>query len=166
MIIRTPLFWISFRIRWLPSPTKSATKYRTRYMRAGCAADLYTGIAGILLDKFFASISLSSIACQRSSHLLLASFLYPSSCFFFSIHIRMHGSLAWQASAANISECDLALIPLLYPLDLNNGPRANLPSSVTVNLRARSAEFNRAARNLSPENPERTFRPKIHYLFT
>lgn len=57
----------------------------------------------------------------------------------------MHGSLAWQASAANISECDLALIPLLYPLDLNNGPRANLPSSVTVNLRARSAEFNRAA---------------------
>nr|KAF7415399.1 hypothetical protein H0235_011991 [Vespula pensylvanica] len=38
----------------------------------------------------------------------------------------------WRASAANISECDLVLIPPLYPLNLNNGDRAN-SSPVTIN---------------------------------
>jgi len=67
-------------------------------------------------------------------------------CRSFFPHKDAQGS-RWQASAANISECDLALIPLLYQLDLNNGDRANSPS-VTVNLQAHSTEFNRAAGNL------------------
>lgn len=43
-----------------------------------------------------------------------------------------------QASAANISECDLTLILLLYRLNLNNGACANSTPAV-VKLRDRSA---------------------------
>lgn len=65
--------------------------------------------------------------------------------FFFSLYSHKDARKSgWQVSAANISECDLALILLLYPLDLNNGDHANSPS-VTVNLQAHSTEFNRAA---------------------
>lgn len=53
----------------------------------------------------------------------------------------------------NTSECDLALIPPLYPLNLNNGGRANLPS-VAVNPRVHSTEFNRAVGNLARKSGE------------
>ena len=80
-------------------------------------------------------------------HVYVSSFgSFSFVVFFFHSHKDARKS-GWQASAANISECDLALIPLLYPLDLNNGDHAN-SSSVTVNLQTHSTEFNRAAGNL------------------
>jgi len=138
VIIRTPLFWIFFRVtRRLSSPTNS-----TKYIKIGCAADLLPASPEFYWIDFSRRSLLPCLSRATFISLLLALFLCRS---FFS-HKNARGS-RWQASAANISECDLALIPLLYPLDLNNGDRANSPS-VTVNLQAHSTEFNRAAGNL------------------
>lgn len=98
---------------------------------------LYAGIAGILLGRFFAGLACVGLFFPAYRAPRLFPFLSFSLTLhlLFSTFIRALGNLAWQALAANISKCDLVLIPSLCLLNLNNGDCANL-LSVAVNLQA------------------------------
>lgn len=126
------LHFSEYSSAYIDSLCRQEAQYRTVYIRAWCAVDPCASIVGILLGRSFVGLARSLLPLSRFFFSSLASF-YSISFFFYSAKSARKPHC--QASVANILECDLALIPALYPLNLNNGDRAN-SSSVAVNLRA------------------------------
>lgn len=158
MIIHTPLLDTLSHTKPLPFSFANGEHSIERYIRGD--ARFCASIVGILLGRFFAGLaSVSSSILSIVPRLSLLPASLPTILF----SHKGAGKYRCHALPANISECDLALIPPLYPPNLNNGDRANSPS-VAVNLRTHSMEFIRAVENLSQISV--THHRKIYYPFT